>query len=50
MHYRKMEKVTLYDQENDKMYDVFLSVADAQRASSGNKLIIEYDPISHNLM
>jgi len=30
-----MEKISLYDQSNDKIYDVMLSVEDARRAASG---------------
>lgn len=30
-----MEKISLYDQSNDKIYDVMLSVENARRAALG---------------
>lgn len=30
-----MEKVTLYDKENDKVYDIMLSPEDARRVAVG---------------
>lgn len=37
-----MEKISLYDQSNDKMYDVMLSAEDARRAASGEIKSLNY--------
>lgn len=36
-----MEKISLYDESNNKVYDVMLSAEDARRANSGKiKMLI----------